>query len=85
MTLIEISNVATPQALHRSTQAIACVRRHQKMHVVVHQNIGMHLNSVLTRHLAQRIEIAPSVVIVSEYCGLIVPTLNYLMRIVGKY
>jgi hypothetical protein len=74
-----MAHVPPPQRLHHPPDGACVLRRHQQVHVIGHQHVGMHATAEFQARLAQRAQVIAVVVRLEEARLAIVATLHHVL------
>jgi len=85
MPVVEPSNKASSERLHRAAKGLVCRRRDQQMDVIRHQHIGMHRKLVLARDFRKPVQIATMISIVDEDRLPVVSSLYDVVRLSRRH
>jgi len=77
-------DVAPTQRLHHARQAVDALRRHQKMHVIGHQHIGVNGATMLGGDRDEPVAIADVVLLAIEDRFAVVAPLDDVQGLIGK-
>ena len=77
-------DVMPADVLHQLPEVAGIGRRHQKMDVVVHQDVRMQLARGLVQRLSQLMQIEQPVVVIEEAREAVVAALDHMLRNAGE-
>lgn len=81
---IEQPGIVPRERMHQARQGSLLARRHQQVHVVAHQYIGMQPAPKSPQHLPQALQVALAVEIIQKAWQSIVAPLHHMLRNAGK-
>jgi hypothetical protein len=63
---VDIGHVTPPKRLHHFSDAVRLVRRHEHVHVIGHQHIGVHRSGVSRRGLLETFQVEAIIVLMEK-------------------
>ncbi len=84
MPIIKIAYIGAPEALHDVADAPFVMWRHQQMHMVGHEHIGVYLTMMALAGVYQLGEVDPIILISCENGLAVVTPLNNVLRMSGQ-
>lgn len=81
---IELADITPSELLHEAGDGAHVGRRHQEMHVVVHQHIGVKHAPRRRQRLLEEFEISPTIEFVEKTREAVVSALHNMLRNTGK-
>ncbi len=79
-----MANIAAAERLHGAGQAVGGARRHQQMHVVGHQHVGMNRATMVQGGCSEPVVVTAIVLRREEDRFAIVAALDHMQRLIGQ-
>jgi hypothetical protein len=80
MDVIDYTDITTTQVLQHRCYCAWLQRRHQKMHMVAHEDICVHGASSAGSRFGEAFQIEPPIGVAKETSSAVVAALNYVLR-----
>jgi hypothetical protein len=79
-----VADIAPAERLHGARQAVLALRRHQQVHVVGHQHIGVHAAAIRVLRRREPVPVKRVVVLGEKDRAAVVAALDDVQRLIGE-